>query len=89
MNSKEILMPALRQYRHNRGEGFIPGYEYEEANEIVKNLLTKKASSCDWFEELYSGSQKKIISLTEEHNLAHPREYGSAADVLLDIRRVS
>ena len=41
MNSKEILMPALRQYRHNQGEGFIPGYEYEEANEIVANLLSR------------------------------------------------
>ena len=56
---------------------------------IKVNWPAKKTPSRDWFEELYSGSQKEIISLTEEHNLAHPREYGSAADILLDIRRVS
>ena len=61
----------------------------EDKVETFRLSDVTKTPSCDWFGELYSGSQKEIISLTEEHNLGHPREYGSATDILLDIRRVS
>ena len=61
----------------------------EEKVETFRLSDVTKTLTRGWFDDLYSGSQKEIISLTEEHNLAHPREYGSAADILLDIRRVS
>jgi len=42
-----ILVNALRQYRHNNSEGFIGGYDIEETDKIVKNLLKDK-ERLDW-----------------------------------------
>lgn len=38
----EVLLTALRQYRHNYGsEELIAGYEYDETNRIVARLNGK------------------------------------------------
>lgn len=34
-----ILYPALRQYRHNNSDEFITGYDKEETDKIVSELL--------------------------------------------------
>ena len=33
------LLPALRQYRHNHGDGFVFGYDKEETDRIVSGLI--------------------------------------------------
>ena len=33
------LLTALRQYRHNHGEGFVFGYDKEETDRIVAKLV--------------------------------------------------
>ena len=33
------LLTALRQYRHNHGEGFVFGYDKEETDRIVAGLI--------------------------------------------------
>lgn len=49
-----ILLPALRQYRHNDNSGFVAGYEREETEKIVLGLmvglqdLMKIAESAIW-----------------------------------------
>lgn len=40
---EEILLPALRQYQHNDGIGFVAGYDREEVHTIVSNLLLVNA----------------------------------------------
>lgn len=38
----ELLLPALRQHRHNFGsEEFITAYDYDEANKIVERLIAE------------------------------------------------
>jgi hypothetical protein len=38
--SEELLLPAIRQYKHNTGEdGFIFGYDKEETQKVVHELL--------------------------------------------------
>jgi hypothetical protein len=37
--AKELLLPALRQYKHNNGDGFVCGYDCEEVGSIVSKLL--------------------------------------------------
>lgn len=40
-----VLLPALRQYRHNcGGDELIPGYDYEEANRIVAALSAQQSA---------------------------------------------
>jgi hypothetical protein len=34
----KILLPALRQYRHNAKEDFVFGYAMQETNTIVREL---------------------------------------------------
>lgn len=34
-----LLLTALRQYRHNNGEGFVFGYDMEETDRIVAELI--------------------------------------------------
>ncbi len=36
--SKELLTPALRQYRHNNSEGFLFAYEKEETEAVITEL---------------------------------------------------
>ena len=36
---KELLLPALRQYRHNNSEGFISGFDYDETVNILTEYL--------------------------------------------------
>ena len=36
----ECLIPALRQYRHNRGDGLVAAYDYDLVN---KEIATKDA----------------------------------------------
>ncbi len=39
MKTPELLIPALRQYKHNTGEdGFVVGYDKKETNQIVSDL---------------------------------------------------
>jgi len=41
----EVLLPALRQYRHNcGGDELIPGYDYEETNRIVAALSAQQSA---------------------------------------------
>jgi hypothetical protein len=42
MNAKDLMLPALRQHRHNFGsEEFIAAYDYDEANKIVDRLIAE------------------------------------------------
>lgn len=34
-----LLLPALRQYSHSHGEGFVSGYDKEETDRIVAGLI--------------------------------------------------
>lgn len=34
-----LLLPALRQYKHNNDEGFVFGYDKEEVEKIISALL--------------------------------------------------
>ena len=39
MKTPEILLPAVRQYKHNNGdEGFVVAFEAEETKRIVVDL---------------------------------------------------
>ena len=38
MSTPEILIPALRQYKHNDNSGFVAGYEVEATEQIVTDL---------------------------------------------------
>jgi hypothetical protein len=40
MKTPEILIPALRQYRHNDGDGLLFGFDHDETAKIV-NLMGK------------------------------------------------
>jgi hypothetical protein len=37
----KILEPALRQYRHNNNDDFVFGYDKEETENIVAELIQK------------------------------------------------
>lgn len=39
----KILESALRQYKHNDGNGFVFGYDIEETDEIVAELIEEIA----------------------------------------------
>ena len=40
MDDKELLVFALRQYKHNDGSaGFVMGYDIEETDKVVNNLI--------------------------------------------------
>jgi hypothetical protein len=42
MNAKDLMLPALRQHRHNFGsEEFIAAYDYDEASKIVERLIAE------------------------------------------------
>ena len=56
--AQQLLLPALRQYKHNDGsEGFLPGYDLEETNEIVQKLL--KPESSLWV--VYDTEENEIV----------------------------
>ena len=38
MKTPEVLIPAIRQYRHNDKSGFVFGYDMDVANEVVDQL---------------------------------------------------
>ena len=38
---KDMLLPALRQYRHNNSDEFVAGYDKDDTVEIVSNLLRR------------------------------------------------
>jgi hypothetical protein len=38
MKTKDILIPALRQYQHNNGSGLLKGFDYDETMKIVDKL---------------------------------------------------
>ena len=35
----DLLIPALRQYKHNDGEGFVVAYDKQTVDRIVDKLL--------------------------------------------------
>lgn len=39
MTLDELLLPALRQYRHNDGDGFVFGYDMDEVKKILNNRM--------------------------------------------------
>ena len=39
LKEPDPLLPALRQYSHNHGEGFVFGYDKEETDRIVAGLI--------------------------------------------------
>ena len=40
--AKNLLLPALRQHKHNNGTpGFIAAYDYEETIKLVSQLMEK------------------------------------------------
>lgn len=45
MATPEILLKAIRRYRHNNSDEIIIGYDEKEVNEIVRELLDKKEVS--------------------------------------------
>ena len=48
-NLKETtpLLSALRQYRHNNGEGFVFAYDKEETDRIVAGLIEDRNQQYD------------------------------------------
>lgn len=38
----ELLIPALRQYRHNNGDGFVFGYDKSETDRTVSALIKER-----------------------------------------------
>ena len=38
MTTKDILIPASRQYQHNDGSGLVKGFDYDEITKIVNEL---------------------------------------------------
>ena len=56
--AQQLLLPALRQFKHNDGsEGFVPGYDLEETNEIVQKLIRPETSL--WI--VYDPEKNEII----------------------------
>lgn len=41
MKANDLLIPALRQYRHNDGIGLLAGYDIEETEKIVLALIER------------------------------------------------
>tara|TARA_X000001388_G_scaffold73055_1_gene64337 strand:+ start:1343 stop:1564 length:222 start_codon:yes stop_codon:yes gene_type:complete len=59
---KKLLLPALRQYQHNDCSGLVAGYEKEEVERIVGELITKIADKLimpherqkrEWFDAVF------------------------------------
>ena len=59
---KKLLLPALRQYQHNDCSGLVAGYEKEEVERIVSDLITKIADKLimpherqkrEWFDNCF------------------------------------
>lgn len=66
--SRESLLPALRQYRHNSGDDtLITGYDYDETNRIVEAIwqeLIKALHSNDELGTALSGAHAEAIRLS-------------------------
>ena len=63
-----VLLPALRQYRHNcGGDELIPGYDYEETNRIVAALSAHVSVPRELVEDLVG----HIEDITCTHDNTH------------------
>jgi hypothetical protein len=59
---KKLLLPALRQYQHNDCSCLVAGYDKEEVERIVNDLITKIADALimphekqkrEWFDAVF------------------------------------
>jgi hypothetical protein len=52
----EILIPALRQYKHNNGsEGFVVAYDKKETESIIQSLQQQNAELRDFLVDIRAG----------------------------------
>ena len=66
----EILVPALRQYRHNSPEphpDFVVGLDYQLTCSVVRNLQGELKQ----FQEIYSKQVDLISNLLKQRNDLH------------------
>lgn len=57
---------------------------YEDREKLIND-----APFYQWFDDLGDGDQKVITNMLDKCGLGLPREYDSAADILIDIDRVT
>ena len=68
----KILIPALRQYRHNKNDGFVFGYDIAETEKIVTSMQDKNKSLEKIIEYLMSkisGLNNIILECTNDGEL--------------------
>ena len=63
MKTPKILMPALRQYRHNDCSGFVAGFDHNETVEIIKIMESAAKRLWDSMTDIMT---QKQINLIEE-----------------------
>jgi hypothetical protein len=44
--AEQLLLPTLRQYRHNDSDVFIKGCDYDGVIEVIENLLERSDNNC-------------------------------------------
>ena len=67
----ELLIPAIRQYRHNNNSGFIFGYDTEEADKAFNDIQAKNTAL------------NNLITECTEHGELDPRLFNSYIEYFL------
>ena len=80
MEAKDILLPALRQYRHNTGEGLLFGYDKEAAEKIVSDLDNYNFEMRGFLAELNIMVRRGYVDLGENMNYQLYAMFGEPKD---------
>ena len=82
----KILLPALRQYRHNDNSEFVFGFEHDKTCEIVAEIEAKLRNLFCEYEKLKARAEQAEAKLQElydyikEHSKDLPVEYSQLVD---------
>lgn len=80
MEAKDILLPALRQYCHNTGEGLLFGYDKEAAEKIVNDLDNYNFEMRGFLAELNIMVRRGYVNLGENMNYQLYAMFGEPKD---------
>ena len=89
MGSPIDLVSAIRQYRHNNGDGLLFGFDYDEAIIVFEKMeaeleeLRAKAAALDWLNGLYQIKCDHLIDGQFDAEFNDKRMYlGEGSDLL-------
>lgn len=61
----DVLLPALRQYRHNDWDGLVFGYDKDEVDRIVANLIEDRDGQYDMKQKARGQRDRAVKMLSE------------------------